>query len=95
MLAAALAIDGTLTSIEGCSLWRGWWWGPWLIVVTTAAFIPFECWPRPSPRVGAAILLALNVVVALYLARRALRRTAGAAPVGGGTQAAPRERNDP
>jgi len=96
MLAAALALDGTLTTIEGCSLWRGWWWGPWLVVVTTAAFVPFEVLALVRHLAwGRAILLALNVVVALYLARRALRRTAGAAPALGGTQAAPRERNDP
>jgi uncharacterized membrane protein (DUF2068 family) len=96
MLASALALDGTFTFVEGCSLWRRWWWGPWLIVVTTAAFVPVEvlalvrhlAWAR-------AILLALNLVVALYLGRRALLRTVAAAPAAGGTQAAPRDATIP
>lgn len=95
LLAAACGLDGSFTFVEGWSLWRDWWWGPWLVVVTTAAFVPFEvvvlvrhlAW-------GRAILLAVNIAVAVYLARRVRMRTIDAVSAARGTQAAPRGGND-
>jgi uncharacterized membrane protein (DUF2068 family) len=75
ILAAALALDGLFTFVEGLSLQRGWWWGAWLVVVATLTFVPFEviavvrrvAWGRVS-------LLAINIAVAVYLAQRAVRK---------------------
>ena len=73
MLAGAMALDGSFTLVE-------WWaldrtsWGPWLVVIATGAFLPFEVVAlMRHADVGRALLLALNVTVALYLARRARR----------------------
>jgi uncharacterized membrane protein (DUF2068 family) len=75
MVAAALALDGTLTFVEGRSLQRGWWWGPWLVVVATCGLLPFEVLALVRhAALGRVALLAANVGVALYLARHALRR---------------------
>jgi uncharacterized membrane protein (DUF2068 family) len=68
----ALGLDGTLTAVEAWSLCRGRWWGPWLVVLATASLLPFELYelarrPRPS-RVA---LIVTNLVIVLYLARRA------------------------
>ena len=42
LTAAALAFDAGLCALEAWALWRGRWWGPWLVVVATSALIPFE-----------------------------------------------------
>jgi uncharacterized membrane protein (DUF2068 family) len=74
MVAAALALDGIFTFVEGCSLQRGWWWGPWLVVLATGALVPFEVLALfRHVALGRVALLAANVAVALYLARHALR----------------------
>src|SRR5579871_3277125 len=36
----ALFADGILSSIEGWSLRRRKWWGPWLVVVATSSLVP-------------------------------------------------------
>ena len=80
LTAIALALDGTLTSVEGWSLWRGYTWGPWLVVVATASLIPFELWDLvKAPRIGRGLLVALNAGVAFYLLRRARRERPKAA----------------
>jgi len=68
----ALGLDGALTAVEAWSLRVGHWWGPWLVVAATASLLPFEIYefvrvPRPSR----AVLIAVNLLVAAYLARRA------------------------
>jgi uncharacterized membrane protein (DUF2068 family) len=73
-LVLALGLDGVLTAVEGWSLHARYWWGPWLVVVATASFVPIEIYhflrmPRPSR----ALLFLLNVLIAAYLARRAWR----------------------
>ena len=68
----ALGGDGTLTGIEAWALRRGRWWGPWLVVLATGALLPFELYELTrSPHLSRVLLLAANVVVVLYLARRA------------------------
>ena len=74
LAAVALALDGALVLVEGWSLWRGYRWAPWLVVVSTAALLPFEVvglWRHPH--LGRAVLLLGNIAVALYLAREAQR----------------------
>lgn len=68
----ALGLDGALTAVEAWSLRVGYWWGPWLVVGATTSLLPFEIYefvrvPRPSR----AVLIAVNLLVAAYLARRA------------------------
>lgn len=71
---AALFIDGTLTGIEGWSLQRRYWWGPWLVVVASGGLLPVEVyeWIR-HPHVGRAILFVVNLAIVLFLAHHAWR----------------------
>lgn len=71
---AALFIDGTLTGVEGWSLKRRYWWGPWLVVVASGGLLPVEVyeWLR-HPRVGRALLFVVNLAIVLFLARHAWR----------------------
>jgi uncharacterized membrane protein (DUF2068 family) len=67
----ALALDGLLVLLEGWALWRGFAWGPWIVVLSTAALLPFEAaglWHHP--RVSRLVLLLGNLAVAFYLLRR-------------------------
>jgi uncharacterized membrane protein (DUF2068 family) len=67
-----LAIDATASFFEGWALARGGWWGPWLVVAVTAAFIPAELAAvAKHPTAVRVLLLAINVGVALYLSRQA------------------------
>ena len=74
LLIAALFIDGTLTGVEGWSLKRRFWWGPWLVVVATGSLLPVEVyeWLR-HPRVGRAVLFVVNLAIVLFLAHHAWR----------------------
>jgi len=68
----ALALDGALTAIEAWSLRAGRWWGPWLVVAATISLLPFEVYEFVRvPRLSRALLIAVNLLVAAYLARRA------------------------
>jgi uncharacterized membrane protein (DUF2068 family) len=75
LAAAALALDGVLTSVEGWALRRGHTWGEWLVVVASGSLLPFEAlslakhrhWPH-----GVALLL--NLAMVIYLARQAWLR---------------------
>ena len=71
LAATALTLDGLLVLFEGWALWRGYPWGAWLVVLSTAALLPIEVvglWH--DPRIGRLILLLGNLAVALYLLRR-------------------------
>jgi len=74
-----LALDATLTLIEGWALHRRRWWAGWLIVVATSSLLPFE--PASLARqvhAGRAVLLAINLaVVATLLARARRERRTG------------------
>jgi uncharacterized membrane protein (DUF2068 family) len=73
-LVVALVADGGLTLVEGWALWRGFWWGPWLVVVATGSLLPFEVvsFVR-APHVSRAAVLVVNALIVWYLARKALR----------------------
>lgn len=72
----ALGADGTLTAVEAWALRRGRWWGAWLVVLATGALVPFELFElMRAPHVSRALLLAANVGIVVYLARRARRES--------------------
>jgi uncharacterized membrane protein (DUF2068 family) len=65
-----LALDGVVTAIEGWSLWRGYRWGPWAVVVATAIPLPLEVVEIARERSPWRVALALvNLAVVAYLAR--------------------------
>ena len=75
LIEIGLALDGLLSSVEAITLWRGYRWAPWLVVVATASPLPLEIaqivrTPRPS-RVGLAMV---NLAVVGYLAQRIARK---------------------
>ncbi len=73
LVTLAFALDGAFVGLEGWSLHKRWWWGPWLVVVATAAFLPLELLALVRrPALGRLLLLVVNVAVAVYLGRRAL-----------------------
>jgi uncharacterized membrane protein (DUF2068 family) len=66
--ADALLLDAGLSSVEGWALSRGYTWGEWLVVGTTAFLLPFEIRALlHHVRVGRVLLLALNLVIVAYL----------------------------
>jgi uncharacterized membrane protein (DUF2068 family) len=70
-----LALDGLVSAVEAITLWRGYRWAPWLVVVATGSPLPLELaeiarTPRPS-RVGLALV---NLAVVGFLARHIARR---------------------
>jgi uncharacterized membrane protein (DUF2068 family) len=70
----ALALDGALTAVEAWSLRRDKWWGPWLVVVATGSLLPFEVYEFVRvPRWPRALIFVLNLVILVYLSRRARR----------------------
>lgn len=74
MVVGALLLDGAFTSLEGFALYRGYTWGPWLVVVATSLLLPVEiaAWVHKRT-VGRALIGLLNALVAAYLARRAVQ----------------------
>jgi uncharacterized membrane protein (DUF2068 family) len=68
----ALGLDGSLTAVEAAALRSGRAWGSWLVVVATGALLPLEVLELArSLRPSRALLLAVNLVIVLYLTRRA------------------------
>jgi uncharacterized membrane protein (DUF2068 family) len=70
LIEIGLALDGLLSAVEAFSLWRGYRWAPWLVVIATASPLPLEIaevvrTARPS-RAG---LVMVNLAVVAYLAR--------------------------
>ena len=73
-IAVALSADGVFSLFEGWSLVRGWWWGPWLVVVATSALLPFEVVALVrEPHVARAVVLAINAAIVVYLAGKSWR----------------------
>lgn len=70
----ALFIDGAFTFFEAWALQRRYWWGPWLILIGTAAFLPFEiALLARGIKIGRLVVFAINVAIFVYLARRTWR----------------------
>jgi uncharacterized membrane protein (DUF2068 family) len=73
-IAFALVADGSLTLLEGWSLFHGRWWGPWLVVVATGSLLPVEVAALiHRPHLVRALIFLVNVAIVVYLARKALR----------------------
>jgi uncharacterized membrane protein (DUF2068 family) len=72
VLSLALALDGSVTSLEGWALRRGHWWGRWTVVVATGSLMPFElvAFARRRHWIELAAFV-LNFVIVAYLAVRA------------------------
>lgn len=74
LTAVALAIDAVVALIEGWALWRGHWWGRWVVVVATGGLIPFEIVSMARHhRVLDFAAFVINVAIVAYLARHAWR----------------------
>jgi uncharacterized membrane protein (DUF2068 family) len=74
LVALGLAFDGAFSSVEGWALHRRVWWGPWLVVVATSAFLPFELVAiARHPHAGRVTILFVNLAIVVYLARRVRR----------------------
>lgn len=73
-IVVALLADGSASLLEGWALVHGHWWGPWLVVVTTSALVPFEIAALfHHPRAIRFLILAVNLVIVFYLVREARR----------------------
>jgi uncharacterized membrane protein (DUF2068 family) len=73
-IVVALLADGTLTLFEAWALIHGQWWGPWLVVVATGSLLPFEVVALVRHlHVIRAVVLLVNLVIVVYLARTAVR----------------------
>jgi uncharacterized membrane protein (DUF2068 family) len=73
LVAAALTADAVVSVTEGWVLFRGYSWGPWVVVSATSSIIPFEIVAlarhfNPT-RFG---LFAINVAIVVYLVRRVM-----------------------
>ena len=70
----ALMFDGVLTGVEAWALASGRWWGPWLVVVSTASLLPFEVYEFVrQPRASRIALFAVNLAIVVYLSGHAWR----------------------
>ncbi len=71
LAAIALLLDAALTLVEGWSLRRGRWWGPWLVVIASGVLLPFEV-IRLVNRVHLTrvLVLLVNALIVGYLAWR-------------------------
>jgi uroporphyrinogen-III synthase/uncharacterized membrane protein (DUF2068 family) len=70
LAAGAAFADATLSAIEGLALRAGRWWAPWLVVVATSVFLPWELLEvLRHPKWGRFLILAINLSVVLYLLR--------------------------
>ena len=78
LVATALAGDGLLSGFEGWVLARHYRWGPFLVLASTASFLPFEIVALfHHARPGRMALLILNVAIVAYLLRHVRRHRRG------------------
>jgi len=78
LLAAGALVYAIVRFVEAAGLWRLRPWAEWLGVITGVVYLPFElvaCVRRPGPEPFLALLVNLAVVVFLWGALRARRRT--------------------
>lgn len=74
LLLLALAVDGAFTAVEAFALRRGYAWAAWLVVLATSLLLPFELFELvKEPHLSRLALLLMNLVIAGYLARSAIR----------------------
>jgi uncharacterized membrane protein (DUF2068 family) len=77
LVGAGLCLDGSLSLFEGWALRRRYRWAPWLVVVASSTFIPFEV-AAMLRRVHftRVALVVINVAIVAYLAARVRREHA-------------------
>jgi uncharacterized membrane protein (DUF2068 family) len=76
-VALASFADAALSVVEGLALRAGRWWAPWLVVIATAALLPWELVEVfVQPRWGRFLILVVNVAVVAYLLRTVAREHA-------------------
>jgi uncharacterized membrane protein (DUF2068 family) len=73
---ALLALGyGVLELVEGVGLWLDQLWAEYLTVIATSLLIPFELYELArKPSIWKAAGIAVNVAIAVYLARLLRRR---------------------
>ena len=75
LTAVALLLDGVFSGVEGWALHTRRWWAEWLVVVATGSLLPYEIYEIfRRVRAGRVVLFLVNLVIVVYLARRALQR---------------------
>jgi uncharacterized membrane protein (DUF2068 family) len=82
VVAAALAVDGLSSLLEGWGVWRQRPWAPWLIVVATGGLVPLEVTLLVEKFTAArmAVLVANVATVAYMVHVRGRPAVEGAAP---------------
>jgi len=84
LIELGLGLDAVLTAVEGWSLWRGYRWGPWLVVGATLLPLPWELWEiARTGSLARVAVAAVNLAIAAYLARRIARERRGGGGPGG------------
>jgi uncharacterized membrane protein (DUF2068 family) len=79
--AVALELDASVCFLEAWALREGHAWGPWLVVVITALFLPAEVYELiRHPHLSRALLLLANLAILLFLAWYARRHAARRPP---------------
>jgi uncharacterized membrane protein (DUF2068 family) len=74
LVVVALTVDGGVSLIESWALLHGSWWGPWLVVVTTASLLPFEAIAFVRhPHAVRAAMFCINAAIVWYLVQTARR----------------------
>ena len=75
LIEIGLALDGLVSSVEAITLWRGYRWAPWLVVVATASPLPLEIAQIVrTPRLSRVGLAMVNFAVVGYLVLRIARK---------------------
>ncbi len=70
----ALSADGVLSLFEGWALHHRRPWAPWLVVIASGIFVPFEVFElMKGIKITRVVVFAVNIAVVVYLARRIYR----------------------
>jgi len=73
-IVAALLGDAVVSGVEGWALGRGYGWAAWLVVAATSMLLPVEVIELSyRTTIGRAVLFFVNVGIALYLLKRAMK----------------------
>jgi len=77
LLAAGALLYAALEAVEVWGLWRDLTWVEVLVVVETAALLPYELWELArAPSVFKVVSIAINAVIVWYLVARYDRKRA-------------------